>query len=273
MYEAYWQLQLKPFENCADPRFYYPGETHQAALLKLRYAVENRRSGALLSGASGAGKTLIVNMLRSILGDRFAPFIHLVFPQMNAEQLLAYLADQLTGPTGGAVSGEVPQNLRHIERFLAGNVDEDRHAVVVIDEAHLLEDPRTLEAIRLLCNFEFQSRPAMTVILAGQPGILPILDRNGPLEERLAVKCLLRPLDARETKEYVQHRLQAAGASRTIFEPDTLSAIHRLTHGVARRINRLCDLALLIGFAEERRTIGAAQLESINQELVTVVPE
>jgi len=273
MYEAYWQLQQKPFENCADPRFYYPGESHQAALLKLRYAVENRRSGALLSGASGAGKTLIVNMLRSTLGDPFTPFVHLVFPQMPAEQLLAYLAIQLVGAGDGAAACEVPPSLGRIERFLAGNVEEGRHAVVVIDESHLLEGARTLEAIRLLSNFEFQSRPGMTIILCGQTGILPVLDRTLPLEERLAVKCLLRPFEARETGEYVNHRLQAAGAPRPVFDAEALAAIHRLTHGIARRINRLCDLALLIGYAEQRRTINAAQVEAISQELVMVAPE
>ncbi len=273
MYEAYWQLQQKPFENCADPRFYYPGESHQAALLKLRYAVENRRSAALLSGASGAGKTLIVNMLRSTLEARFAPFVHLVFPQMAAEQLLAYLAVQLAGPSDGAGPSDVPQSIERIERFLAGNVEEGRHAVIVIDEVHLLEGARTLEAVRLLSNFEFASRPGATLVLSGQTGILPVLDRTPSLEERLAVKCLLRAFNERETGEYVNHRLRAAGATRPIFEPEALTAVHRLTHGIARRINRICDLALLIGYAEQRRTISPFHLESIHQELVTVVPE
>ena len=273
MYEAYWQLQQKPFENYADPRFYYPGESHQAALLKLRYAVENQRGGALLSGASGSGKTLILSMLRAVLNEQFSPFVHLVFPQMSADQLLAYLAGQLSEPGDGAGTPEVPQSIRQIERFLAGNIEEGRQAVVVIDEAHLIRGARTLEALRLLLNFEFRGRPGMTLILSGQTAILPILDRNGPLEERLGVKCLLRPFDARETGEYVQHRLQLAGAGRPIFEPEALAAVHRLAHGVPRRINRLCDLALLIGYAEERRTIHAAHLESISQELVTIAPE
>ena len=73
MYESYWQLDQKPFENTADPQFYFPGETHQAALLKLRYAVENRRGGALLSGAAGTGKTFLLSMLRQSLGETYAP--------------------------------------------------------------------------------------------------------------------------------------------------------------------------------------------------------
>jgi len=272
MYEAYWQLRHKPFENCADPRFYYPGESHQAALLKLRYAVENQRGGALLCGASGSGKTLVVGMLRTLLGQRFTPLVHLVFPQMAADQLLAYLAGQLTGMADGAAPA-VPQSIRRIEQFLATNTQEGRHAVVVIDEAHLLEGAKTLETLRLLLNFEFNCRPGLTLLLSGQPALLPMLDRIPHLEERMGVKCLLRPFSPRETAEYVSHRLQLAGAAQPIFDAEALAAAHRLSHGIARRINRLCDLALLIGYAEERRTLGAAQMEAISQELTAIAPE
>jgi type II secretory pathway predicted ATPase ExeA len=272
MYEAYWQLRRKPFENCADPAFYYPGESHQAALLKVRYAVENQRGGALLAGASGSGKTLIVSMLHNALGERFTPFVHLVFPQMPADQLLGYLATQLTGTADGAAPS-VPQSVRRIEQFLAANIQEGRHAVIVVDEAHLLEGTKTFETLRLLLNFEFDRRPGLTLLLSGQPGLLPVLDRIPHLEERMGVKCLLRPFSQRETAEYIRHRLQVAGASQAIFDDAGIEAAYRLTHGIARRINRLCDLALLIGYAEERKDLGAAQLEAISQELVAVAPE
>ena len=273
MYESYWHLNQKPFENAADPRFYYPGESHQAALLKLRYAIENRRGGALLAGESGSGKTLVAHMLRQMLGEGFAPFVHLVFPQMPSAELLAYLADELDGSENAATNSSVRHSIRRIERFLAANTEAGRHAVVVVDEAHLLEDAEMLETLRLLLNFETAGRPGLTLLLAGQTGLLPTLERMPQLEERLGVKCLLRPFTEQETADYVAHRLKVAGAEDTIFEPDALPALHALTHGVARRINRLCDLTLLIGFAEERRTITAAGFEAVCQELVAVVPE
>lgn len=273
MYESYWQLERKPFDNNSDPRFYFPDESRQAALLKLRYAIENRRGGALLAGPSGTGKTLVVGMLRAMLGEGFAPFIHLVFPQMSAEQLLAYLAGELTGSGDLEDTPCVQQSIRQIERYLTENTEHGRHAVIVVDEAHLLGDARTLEAMRLLLNFELAGRPALTLLLVGQTAILPVMDRMPPLEERLGVKCLLRPFTVQETADYVQHRLQVAGVQRPLFEPEALETLHQLTHGVPRRINRLCDLVLLIGYAEERRTIDAAQLEAVNQELVSVVPE
>ena len=243
MYESYWQLRQKPFENNADPQFYYPGESQQAALLKLRYAVENRRGGALLAGPSGCGKTLLANMLPATLGEGLSPMVHLVFPQMSTAELLVYLADELDGSNTTTARPGVQESVRRIQHSLAENTGRGRHAVIVIDEAHLLDNSHTLEALRLLLNFESGNQPGLTLLLVGQPGLLSTLARMPQLEERLGVKCLLRPFQEEETAAYVSHRLRVAGSLRPIFEPDSLSTLHALTHGIARRINRLCDLA------------------------------
>ena len=272
MYETYWQLREKPFENSADPAFYYPGESHQAALLKLRYAIENRRNAALLSGTCGSGKTLLVNMLRAMMGEKFSPLVHLVFPQMSTGELMAYLAEEFDA-TGGPPPHGLNESIRRIQQALAANSRAGRHAVLVVDEAHLLQDAQTFEALRLLLNFQTDGQPGLTLLLVGQPGILPQLARMPQWEERLAVKCLLRPFNEAETAAYVDHRLRVAGAERQIFEPEAYTALQELTHGVARQINRLCDLALLIGFAEERALISAEQIEAVCQELLAVTPE
>ena len=175
MYESYWQLRQKPFENNADPSFYYPGESHQAALLKLRYAIENRRGGALLAGPSGCGKTLLANMLPATLGEGLSPLVHMVFPQMSTAELLAYLADELDGSNTTSATPGVQESVRRIQHFLADNTGRGRHAVIVIDEAHLLDNSHTLEALRLLLNFESGNQPGLTLLLVGQPGLLSTL--------------------------------------------------------------------------------------------------
>jgi general secretion pathway protein A len=273
MYETYWHLTQKPFENAADPRFYYPAESHQAALLKLRYAIENHRGAALLAGPSGSGKTLVTTMLRGMLGEQCAPFVHLVFPQMSAADLLAYLADEFDG--GGQIAGtpNVQTSVRRIERFLAANAARGRHAIVAVDEAQLIEDPHTLEALRLLLNFEPNGQPALTLLLVGQPSILPTVNRMPQWEERLGVKCLLRPFSESETAAYVEHRLRVAGSPRSIVEPDAVPTLQELTGGIPRRINRLCDLALLVGYAEEQQTLGPSHFESVCHELVAMTAE
>ncbi|NLE59475.1 MAG: AAA family ATPase, partial [Planctomycetes bacterium] len=150
------------------------------------------------------------------------------------------------------------------------NAEKGRHAVVVIDEAHLLDGPEAFEALRLLLNFEFDNSPAMTLILAGQPSLLPMINRMPQWEERLSVKCLLKPFDQAGTAGYVDHRLRVAGAERSPVEPDAVPTLQELTQGIARRINRLCDLALLVGYAEEQPTLDARHFESVSRELVAV---
>ena len=209
--------------------------------------------------------------MRTMLGDGFRPFVHVVFPQMSTADLLAGLAEEIDGPGGPAAS--VQESVRRIGRALTENAQTGRHAVLVVDEAHLIESGHTLEALRLLLNFQSDNQPAMTLLLVGQPALLSTLRRMTQLEERLGVKCLLRPFNEEETAAYVSHRLRAAGCLQPIFEPGALVALHDLTHGVARSINRLCDLSLLIGFAEERQTITGEHLEAVCEELVTVAPE
>lgn len=272
MYESYWQLDAKPFENSSDTRFYFPAEGHQGTLLKLHYAIQNRRGGALLAGAPGLGKTLLVHTLIDQLPDHCSPVIHLVFPQMPADQLLAYVADQLTGERSTRVPS-VHDSVARIDHTLQTGASEGRHAVIVIDEAQLLRNPETLETLRLLLNFEYEGRPALTLMLTGQTALLPMLERMPELDERLSVKCLLRPFDQDETIGYVNHRLAAAGAERPIFDQSALETLQQLSHGVPRRINRLADLALLVGFAEERTSISADQIESVAEELTAVVAD
>ena len=163
MYETYWHLKQKPFENVADPRFYYPGESHQAALLKLRYAIENRRGGALLAGPSGTGKTLVATLLRGTLGANFAPFVHLVFPKMATAELLAYLADELDGANSAAATPDLRASTQRIERFLAANTKKGRHAVVVIDEAHLLHDADTTDGLNKITRGARLAAPKLEV--------------------------------------------------------------------------------------------------------------
>ena len=273
MYESHWQLNDKPFENTSDPKYYYPSEVHQGALLKMRYVIENRRGGALLAGQSGLGKTLLIQSLVRQLPDEFAPVVNVVFPNMPQDQMLAYLAGELTGDHLDGPAATVEQSVRRIRAALDENTKAERHALIVVDEAHLLKDTGTLESLRLLLNFEIAARPQLTLILVGQPSLLPVIDRHQGLEERLGVKCLMRPFTVEETVSYITHRLSTAGATQPIFTQDALETIHALSRGIPRRINRLSDLALLISYAEDNHEIRAANVEVVSEELVAVRPE
>lgn len=268
MYQAHWNFNEKPFDNSSSPAFYYPCESHQGALLKLRYSVENRCGGAVLTGTAGIGKSLILNTLFRQITAEYSPCVHIVFPQLPADQLLAYIADEL----GCSVTEHrtADTSLRRIQKFLSENTRKGRHAIVAIDEAHLVTDPYVQEALRMLLNFQTGGKTDLSIVLSGQTQLLTNIERMPGFDERLGVKCLVRPFSEDETISYVAHRITAAGGQRTIFTDDALKAVHELSRGVPRRINRLCDLALLIGYAESNSSIQAAQIEAVCEEMVTV---
>lgn len=273
MYESHWNLSQKPFEHSHDSAFYYPGESHQSASLKLRYVIENRRGAAVLSGPPGVGKTMLIRSLFQVLPENVAPRLHLVFPKMTGPELLAYIADELTGRAPSEHTPTSQQSVHVIQDALRQNAEADRHAVLAVDEAQFVDDPDTLELLRLLLNFEFNQGPALTLLLVGQGPVLCAVERAPSLEERLAVKCVLRAFSLEETASYIGHRLQAAQGSHSIFTNDAMDTIHRLSGGIPRRINRLCELALLVGYAEQRDTIDVDQVEGVADELLTVAPE
>lgn len=272
MYTDYWQLAAKPFESRYDESFFFSCPTHQATLHKLRYLLEGRRAAGLLAGPAGVGKTQLISVLKQQAGEVQRPFVEVVFPQMTERDLLVYLAEQLGAPPAAEPRYTVEESLRRLQFVLKNNAQQEHHAVVVVDEAHLLEDTGLLEPLRLLLNLNDAGQPLFTLLLVGQPSLLPAIARFGSLEERLDAKATLQPLDAEETCQYIEHRLQAAGATREIFAVDALLAAHQLTGGLPRRINRLCDLALLVGFANEQPTIDAETLQAVRDELVGNVP-
>lgn len=264
MYTAYWNLNTRPFDNEGDRRFYYASRSHQVALLKLRYALDHSLGAAVLSGGPGMGKSLLIESLMAGLPESIRPRVHIKFPQMPPPQLLALIAEELGGKSMEGAT--VDRSIQTIQRTLEHGMDEGCHALLVIDEAHLLDDDRSLETLRLLTNFE----PAWTVFLVAHDLLLPTLERTPGLAERIGMHCLLRPFSLDDSLGYVQHRLAVAGAAdvHRVFEPAALEALHRASGGIPRRINRLGDLALLVGFAERQRPVAAVQVAAVSDELL-----
>lgn len=265
MYEAHWQLKSRPFDSFVSASFYYPVAAHHAARLKLQYAIESRRAAALLVGASGIGKSLLVHGLTRQLSESSLTVVRIEYPLLSAEELLGCLASKLSSKAESQF--DRLSGLIQIETFVSSQRDANSHAVLVVEEAHLLRDPDVAETLRMLPFLSSSETPAMTVLLVGQSTLAPWLNAFPAWEEHFGAKCLLPALTCEETMGYVAHRLRAAGAPKNPFTNKALESLHHLSGGSPRRINRLADLALLVGYAEDLKQIDITQVEAVADEL------
>lgn len=271
MYEAHWNISARPFENWGDSRYFFPSDVHQAALMQLRYAIESRRAAVAVCGDSGMGKTLLLDTLSEQLSDSESPIARIVFPQISGEQLLGYIADELTGENGAF--DEPPRiTLRRLSQFLHDNIEAGKHAVVIVDEAQLLNANDQLETLRLLLNLQHdrnRAESSMTLVLSGHTTLLTQIERHRALDDRLSAKCILNRFTCDQTISYMRHRLAVVGGDADeVFHPEAMELLHLRSAGIPRRINRLADVALMVGYAEDVRRIEVHHIESVHQELV-----
>jgi general secretion pathway protein A len=270
MYLSHWGLESAPFEAKVDPRSYYPSECHQAAALKLHYAIEQRRSVALLCGDSGLGKTMVLESCLQQLTDEFSPIARVVYPAMHPDSLVKHIVRQI-GPRESDDQLDMANLIENLERILRHNIGDGLHAVIAIDEAHLLQQYGALESLRLILNLASDassSESALTLVLCGATTLVSHVAKNTSLEDRIAVRCVLERFTLDDTIAYISHRLRSAGCSNEeVFMARAVETIQLLSQGVPRRINRLCDLALMIGFAQDRTKIDSKTIEAAHAEL------
>jgi type II secretory pathway predicted ATPase ExeA len=275
MYEAYWKLTDNPFASRAAGEPFFPSETHQAALLKIRYVIEHRKGTAAVIGARGVGKTFLARTLSTQLAAT-GPFVHITYPQMSPHELLAYLGRQW-GLESLSTTEPLPTDrlIAELQQAFAQHEKAGKHPVILVDDAHLIEDPQVLQCLRQLVHLRGRGEADCSVVLLGHGDLLPRIRRIADLDDRIAVKCLIRPLTAAETQGYIESRLATAGRSdeQPIFSGEALGLIHERSAGLPRRINRICDLALLVGYADDLTHLDAAHIDAVAEELDAVIAD
>jgi general secretion pathway protein A len=261
MYLEYWGLHEKPFTNTADPRFLCLSRQHEEALTRLQYCVTNHMPCAVLTGVFGSGKTLLMQALfENLPADQYLKAF--VFnPQLSHVELLREIVYQL------GIRDNLPETktdiMHKLSEILNDNHAEGRHTVIVIDEAHLIEDRLAFEELRLLLNFQDKAAPLLTLILVGQPELREKIAHQKPFEQRIAIRFHLKGLNESETREYILHRLRVAGAEREIFEGAAIKSVYESTGGIPRRINQVCDFALLTGYGMKSPKVTSAIVREV----------
>jgi general secretion pathway protein A len=243
MYEEHFRLKEKPFALTPDPDFLFLSESHQRALDHLLFGLETGEGFIVVSGDIGVGKTTVCRALLRRMPERFTTALVVNTLLTEKELLRTILAD---------FGVEVPDGTRKdlldaLNRFLLAEAERDRRPVVIIDEAQNLAPP-LLEQVRLLSNLETEKRKLLQIVLFGQKELqeklrLPELRQ---FNQRITVRARILSLDRRETSRYIHHRLSVAGAAGGAFlSPGAEKLLYRRSRGVPRRINQLCDRALL----------------------------
>jgi general secretion pathway protein A len=267
MYTSFYGLGEKPFAITPDPRYLFMSERHAEALAHLLYGINEAGGFIQLTGEVGTGKTTIVRSLLERMPGH-ADVAVILNPQLTPLQFVLTICEEL----GIFVRDEDTNSLKDLVDILNKRLLEahakGRRVVVIVDEAQNLS-PQTLEQVRLLTNLETASQKLLQIILIGQPELREVLSRVElrQLAQRITGRYHLAPLTRSETASYVNHRLRVAGASGEIFTAAALREVHRLSEGVPRIINVICDRALLGAFTQEQHHIGPALVRAAASEV------
>lgn len=254
-YLDFFELTSEPFSNAPVSRFYYNSAQHSQALTRLMHAVGYMKGLSILVGDIGAGKTTLARrMLDSLPESEYeAALLVIIHSGITANWLLRRIALQL------GVENPAQEKLALLSQLyqrLLQIYESGKKAVVLIDEAQMLETRELMEEFRGLLNLEVPERKLISFVFFGLPEIEKNLKLDPPLAQRVAFRYKLEPFTAESTEAYVKHRLRLAGSPRLPFSPEALLAIHQASGGTPRVINTLCDNALFEAFLARQETIG-----------------
>jgi general secretion pathway protein A len=265
MYESFFGLTSKPFQLNPDPNFFFGSKQHRRAKAYLEYGVSRNEGFIVITGEIGAGKTTVLRSLIDGLHGTNVIAGHLVTTQLGAEDTL-----RMVGAAFGFRVKDVPKSelLITLEAFLISQTSKGKRCLLIVDEAQNLA-PRAVEELRMLSNFQFGNQALLQSFLIGQPEFREILQRPEmeQFRQRVAATCHIGPLDAEETRAYIEHRLKCAGATdKPTFDPAAFEGIYASSGGIPRRINSVCDRLLLLGYLSNRTHLTTEDVAEVAKE-------
>ncbi len=261
MYEEFYNLTERPFTLTPNPRYVFYSARYREATDELHYGIERKEGFMLLTGWPGTGKTTLCRDLLEKLDPSKYKSALIFNPFLNGVEVLQALLTEfgLDYPAGASRN----DLLNALNRFLINQLAAGRTCVAVFDEAQHMST-EFLEQIRVLSNLETAEEKLIQIVLVGQPELISRIKMPGmaQLNQRVSVRSRLTHLDPEETRRYIYHRLEVAGAhGRVTFTSRAIAKIHRASQGIPRRINTICDHALLAGYVDRTRELGVSQVK------------
>lgn len=266
MYTDFFGLSEVPFSIAPDPAYLFLSERHREALAHLTFGFNDTGGFVLLTGEVGTGKTTVCRCLLEQLPENTRTAF-ILNPALDARELLASICEELSLPYEPK-EDTIKTLFDRLRDHLIAQHEAGENLVLIIDEAQHLR-PDVLEQLRLLTNLETNKKKLLKVILIGQPELQELLRQRElrQLAQRITARYHLLPLTREEVSQYVQHRLKVAGCQRPIFNARALSLLHKLSGGVPRLINLLCDRALLAAYSSQQWEVNAKLLQSAAKEV------
>lgn len=265
MHENHWGLNEPPFSLTPDPRFLHMSRQHEDSLMMLHYAITRNKGAAMLAGDIGLGKTTVSRKLLDLLDPVRFKVVLIVNPILTPVQILQEILGQLGFET---TSRNRQVLVTDLHKALLSHYERGSQVVVMIDEAHLIRSATTLEELRLLLNCQMNDQFLISLVLLGQVELRAKIAKVPALEQRLAIRHTIQPLDVAETGELILHRLRVAGytGEANIFTPDAIYEIHKYTKGYPRLICQVADNALLMGMVHKAKNIDGFLMHDIIAE-------
>jgi general secretion pathway protein A len=266
MFEPFYRLSAQPFQLSPDPAFFYASRGHKRAYSYLQYGLYRSEGFITLTGEVGAGKTTLIRSLLQELDPHRVVAAQLVSTQLDADNLLRAVA---TGFGIAVNENDKARVIAQLEAYLLSLVPQGKRALLIVDEAQNLA-PQAIEELRMLSNFQLDNRALLQSFLVGQPELRRLMRSPSmqQLRQRVIAAYHLNPLDADETRAYIEHRLKHVGwEGDPKFEDKTFPLIHKFTGGIPRCINTLCTRALLAGFLSDKHTLGLKEIQHVIGEL------
>ncbi|TCS38571.1 putative secretion ATPase (PEP-CTERM system associated) [Paucimonas lemoignei] len=262
MYESYYGLSAKPFQLKPDPHFFYGSKGHKRAMAYLDYGLSQGEGFIVITGEIGAGKTTLMRNLFARLEPSKIHAAQIVTTHVDSDDILRMVAAAFGLAFEDASKSSL---LIRLEQFFRQCHAQSKRALLMVDEAQNLT-PRAIEELRMLSNFQTNDASLLQTFLLGQPEFRRTL-LSGDLQQlvqRVIASYHLGPLDAEETRAYIDHRLHTVGwRGDPAITADAYVAIHAYSEGIPRRINTLCDRLFLMGYLEELHTFGGQEVASV----------
>ena len=266
MYEAFYGFTEKPFNLTPDPKYLFLSPRHTEAFAHLEFGRRERGGFSVITGEVGTGKTTLARYFLSRLEPARTATAVILYPAVTAAELLRSILEDLHIPVTGAT---LKDHVDALHKFLLVARSEKRDVVLLIDEAQDLS-PDVLEQIRLISNLETDTEKLIHIVLMGQSELHDMLGRHDlrQLAQRVTARYHLSPLSRDEVSEYIRHRLVVAGGDgKVTFTPSALRAVHRLSRGVPRLVNLICDRALLGGYVHGTHAIDVGVVKRAAREV------